>query len=122
MAEVTIRLSKAIKEFNLSIDHIVGFLATRGLKIESNPNTKLSGEAYALLQKEFQPDKIAKEEAIKVTQTKLRKDTSVILDVESKLKTSPRKDDETPEILIKGFKEEKEKKKPVVVKEEKVEE
>ena len=62
-AEKTFRLSKAIKEFNLSLDHIVDFLTKKGFKVESNPNTKLPGDAYALLLKEFQGDKSAKEEA-----------------------------------------------------------
>src|SRR5688572_14388945 len=101
-AEKTIRLSKAIKEFNLSLDHIVDFLAKKGLKVESNPNTKLPGEAYNLLQKEFQPDKIAKEEALKITHGKLRKDTPVILDVETKAKPVSKREEDGAEILIKG--------------------
>ena len=52
--EKTIRLNKAAKEFNLSMDHIVDFLSKKGFKIESNPNTKLPGDAYTLLLKEFQ--------------------------------------------------------------------
>src|SRR5437764_2073810 len=98
----SIRLSKAIKEFNLSLDHIVDFLAKKGLKIESNPNTKLPGEAYALLQKEFQPDKIAKEEALKITHGKL-KNTPVVLDIETKTKPPPKREEEAPEILIKDI-------------------
>ena len=43
MAEVEkiMRLNKAAKEFNLSMDHIVDFLSMKGFKIESNPNAKL---------------------------------------------------------------------------------
>ena len=85
MAEVekTFRLSKAIKEFNLSLDHIVDFLTKKGFKVESNPNTKLPGDAYALLLKEFQGDKSAKEEAQQLAQNKMRKET-VILDAQEK--------------------------------------
>src|SRR5882724_5745482 len=97
--EKTIRLSKAIKEFNLSLDHIIDFLAMKGHKIESNPNAKLPGEAYDLLQKEFQPDKIAKEEALKVTHGKLR-NTPVVLDIETKAKPASKREEETSEILI----------------------
>ena len=116
-AEKTIRLSKAIKEFNLSLDHIVEFLTKKGFSIESNPNTKLPGDAYALLMKEFQGDKSAKEEAQQLSQTKLRKDTPVVLDAEGSKKTGTKKDDESSEILIKNMsvadylKEEKPKKK-----------
>ena len=76
-AEKTIRLNKAAKEFNLSMDHIVDFLSKKGFKIESNPNTKLPGDAYNLLLKEFQGDKSAKEEAQQFAQSKIKKDTPV---------------------------------------------
>jgi translation initiation factor IF-2 len=103
MAEVekTFRLSKAIKEFNLSLDHIVDFLTKKGFKVESNPNTKLPGDAYALLLKEFQGDKSAKEEAQQLAQNKMRKE-SVILDAQEKPKAPSKKDDDSSEILIKN--------------------
>ena len=82
MSEVTIRLSKAIKEFNLSLDHIVGFLVNKGIKIDSNPNSKLPGDAYALLVKEFQSDMVAKEEAKHITDSKIKKEP-VVLDASS---------------------------------------
>ncbi len=100
--EKTIRLSKAIKEFNLSMDHIVDFLSKKGFKIESNPNTKLPSDAYTLLLKEFQGDKILKEEAQQLTQTKLKREGAVVVDAETTRKPSSKKDVETPEILIKG--------------------
>jgi len=101
-AEKTIRLSKAIKEFNLSLDHIVDFLAKKGYKIESNPNTKLTGEAYSLLQKEFQSDKSAKEEALQLSLSKMKKDASVVLDAQDQKKQPVRREEESQEILIKG--------------------
>ncbi len=103
MAEVekTFRLSKAIKEFNLSLDHIVEFLTKKGFKVESNPNTKLPGDAYALLLKEFQGDKSAKEEAQQLAQNKIRKE-SVVLDAQEKPKSSSKKEDDGDEILIKN--------------------
>ena len=116
-AEKTIRLSKAIKEFNLSMDHIVDFLSKKGFKIESNPNTKLTGEAYSMLQKEFQSDKSAKEEALQLSLSKLKKEPSVVLDAEERKKPSKGKEDDSKEVLIKGVsvgdyaKEEKPKKK-----------
>jgi translation initiation factor IF-2 len=100
--EKTIRLNKAAKEFNLSMDHIVDFLSKKGIKIESNPNTKLSGDAYVLLLKEFQGDKVAREEAQQLSQSKLRKDTPVVLAADDRPKTTAKKDDESKEILIKN--------------------
>ncbi len=101
--EKTIRLNKAAKEFNLSMDHIVDFLSKKGFKIESNPNTKLPGDAYTLLLKEFQNDKSAKEEAQQFAQSKNKKDNSLILEAENRPKSTTRKDEESKEILIKNM-------------------
>ena len=122
MAEVekTIRLSKAIKEFNLSLDHIVDFLTTKGIKIENSPNSKLPGDAYALLMKEFQGDKSAKEEAQQLAQSKIRKESAFIVDAPEKAKPTSKKEDDSEEILIKNVgSSAKEKEEPV--KEKKVE-
>jgi len=62
----TIRLSKAAKEFNVGTSTIIDFLAKKGHQIESNPNTKISEDVYAILVKEYQSEKIAKEESKKV--------------------------------------------------------
>ena len=101
--EKTIRLNKAAKEFNLSMDHIVDFLSKKGFKIESNPNTKLPGDAYTLLLKEFQGDKSAKEEALQFTQSKIKKESAFVLEAEDRPKAISKKDDDSNEILIKNM-------------------
>ena len=58
-----IRLSKAAKEFNISPAMIVEFLGKKGHKVDSSPNTKLNGEMYALLVKEYQGEKEVKKNA-----------------------------------------------------------
>lgn len=63
---ITVRLVKAAKEFNIGISTIVDFLSKKGHKIESSPNTKLSPEMYELLMKEFQSEKTVKETAKKI--------------------------------------------------------
>ncbi|MCX6273947.1 MAG: translation initiation factor IF-2 [Bacteroidetes bacterium] len=100
--EKTIRLSKAIKEFNLSMDHIVDYLSKKGIKIDSNPNGKLPGEAYSLLLKEFASDKTAKEEAAQITALKVKKDVPVVLDAQVKPKIEPKQDEDVREVLIKN--------------------
>lgn len=62
----SIRLSKAVREFNVGMSTIVDFLKKKGYEIESNPNTKLSGEIYDLLMDEYQTEKNVKEEAKKI--------------------------------------------------------
>ncbi|MBS1651097.1 MAG: translation initiation factor IF-2 [Bacteroidetes bacterium] len=83
----SLRLSKAAKEFNLSLGKIVEFLASKGFKVESNPNAKIGDEEYKFLQKEFAGDKVAKQEAATVTQVKLqlsKKETIVLEDIKVK--------------------------------------
>lgn len=74
----TIRLNKVLKEIGVGIDHVVDFLDKKGVKVEKNPNAKISMEAYDLLLKEFQSDKQAKKSAEEITTQKLRKDNLVI--------------------------------------------
>ncbi|TVQ10985.1 MAG: translation initiation factor IF-2 [Bacteroidetes bacterium] len=60
-----LRLSKIAREFNIGTSTIVDFLAKKGMSIDSNPNTKLSQEAYEMLAKEFQKEKSLKDEVRK---------------------------------------------------------
>lgn len=62
----TIRLSKAAKEFNVGMGTILDFLAKKGFQVDSSPNTKLTGEMYALLVKEYQGEREVKIEANKL--------------------------------------------------------
>ncbi len=76
--EKTIRLSKVTKDLNIGLEHLVEFLDSKGMKVDRNPNTKISQEAYALLQREFQSDKMVKQDAIEITKEKIRKEGTVI--------------------------------------------
>jgi len=73
-----IRLNKVLKEIGVGIDHVVDFLDKKGIKVEKNPNAKISVEAHELLLKEFQSDKQAKKSAEEITTQKFRKDNVVI--------------------------------------------
>ena len=55
----SIRLNKLVKEFNVSIDRIYGFLEEKGLE-DLNPNTKVSNQVYMDLLGEFDSEKKAK--------------------------------------------------------------
>lgn len=60
------RLFKAAKELNVGVQTIVDFLHKKGIQVESNPNTKITTEAYLLLEKEFGKELKLKAEASKV--------------------------------------------------------
>ena len=61
----TIRLSAAAREFNVGVTTILEYLTKKGVKIDSNPNSKLTSDVYALLVKEYQRDRAVKQEAEK---------------------------------------------------------
>ncbi len=60
-ASKVVRLSKAAREFNISIDSVIEFLGKNGFAIDRNPNTKLDPQMYELLFNEFQEEKHVKE-------------------------------------------------------------
>lgn len=63
MSEVNpvVRLSKAAREFNISIDSVIEFLGKKGFVIDRNPNTRLEPQMYELLFNEFKEEKHVKE-------------------------------------------------------------
>ncbi len=63
---MSIRISKAAKEFNVTVGRIADFLTSKNHAVEANPNAKLDDEQYALLQQEFGADKEIHEEASKI--------------------------------------------------------
>jgi len=61
MAEVKkMRLSKVLREFNISLDRAVEHLSSKGITIEARPTTKISESEYLVLSEEFQTDKSKK--------------------------------------------------------------
>lgn len=119
-----VRLSKAAREFNVSLDTIVDFLGNMGFEVERNPNSKLSPEMYTHLTAEFAEEKHVKEIAKKKGLEYLGKETISIADVKEKEDTEPIEDFVQDEIMItdKGVRYETEKvdepKKPEPVKED----
>ena len=63
MAGKPIRLGKAASELNVGLPTLVDFLDKKGLKIDSNPNTRLEPEHYDLLCQEFAADHDLKEQS-----------------------------------------------------------
>jgi translation initiation factor IF-2 len=65
----TPRLLAAAKEFNIGKDTLIEFLGSKGFE-GMNPSSKLTEEMYRMAIQEFQPDKVAKQNAEKVELTK----------------------------------------------------
>jgi translation initiation factor IF-2 len=91
---------KVAKELNIGLGTIAEFLNGQGFKVEARPNTKLSGDMYNALLKEYQGDKILREEAKSIVIGRIRRD-----DASNTIETptpSPKREEEAEEILIKN--------------------
>lgn len=79
MAGKVTRLSKAARDLNVGIATIVEFLNSKGIEIDSNPNTKLNPEYYELLSVEFAEDQSLKEQVQERKGTRIEKRKTVSL-------------------------------------------
>jgi translation initiation factor IF-2 len=93
------RLGKVAKEFNVGLGTMIDFLAGKGVKVESNPNTKVDDATYEILAKEFASDKLLKEKSIKLGQEKTARETITIDQVSTREKE---KEEIRDEVLIKN--------------------
>ena len=63
----TMRLSQVARKLNVGLTTIVDTLNGKGHDISSSPNTKITGEQYSILQREFKGSAQDKEEASELT-------------------------------------------------------
>jgi translation initiation factor IF-2 len=95
---------KVAKELNIGLSTIADFLNGKGFQVDAKPNTKLNGDMYNALLKEYQGDKILKEEAKGIVIGKIRRDdaNTVIDSQDTPLAPLQRAEEEQEEILIKN--------------------
>tara|TARA_B110000444_G_scaffold73027_1_gene68664 strand:+ start:293 stop:2878 length:2586 start_codon:yes stop_codon:yes gene_type:complete len=83
MSEIKLtRLNKVLREFNISLDRAVEFLATNGYDIEARPTTKISSDQYNLLLQEFQSDKSSKVESHGLSEEKRKEKEELRIQLE----------------------------------------
>jgi translation initiation factor IF-2 len=71
MGEIKLtRLNKILREFNISLDRAVEFLASNGHEIDARPTTKISPDQYTLFLNEFSSDKSSKVESHDLSEEK----------------------------------------------------
>ncbi len=76
------RLNMVLKEFNISLDRAVDYLNEKGIEVDANPNTRISGEVYDVLFNEFASDKDRKEASIEVGEEKRKEKEALKLERE----------------------------------------
>jgi len=92
MAGKVQRLGKVAGELNVGVSTLVEFLQSKGIAIDPNPNSKLEGEHFEMLQKQFADDQTLKEQA-KLTAIKREKRETISLK-DTKPETNEVQDDE----------------------------
>lgn len=81
------RLNKVAKEYNISIATIIDFLGTKGVKLDSNPNTKVEEEVLVILDAEFADDKTAKQASENVAISREKRESLSLKDVKKDKKS-----------------------------------
>ena len=85
------RLNKVLREFNISLDRAVEFLASSGHIIEARPTTKISESQYNLFLDEFSSDKSSKVESHDLSEEKKKQKEELRLKLEKEQEEKDRK-------------------------------
>ncbi len=98
------RLSKVARDFNVGISTIVDFLHKKGFDIDTNPNNKISDDAFHLLEKEYKGDVSLKKESelINLKSHRSVKESLSLEDVKDSSHKHVDDDYEEEEVMIKG--------------------
>ncbi|HNX54185.1 MAG TPA: translation initiation factor IF-2 [Prolixibacteraceae bacterium] len=98
------RLSKVARDFNVGISTIVDFLHRKGFDIGSDPNSKISDDAFTLLEKEYKGDISLKKESEKINLKSHRgtHESISLEDVKDAGHKHQEDDYEDDEVIIKG--------------------
>ncbi|WP_224487659.1 translation initiation factor IF-2 [Robertkochia flava] len=95
MAEnAKLRLNKVLREFNISLDRAVEYLASKGIEIEARPTTKISGDVYEVLMQEFQTDKSKKVASKEVGEEKRKEKEAIRQELEKEQELKRQKEQE----------------------------
>ena len=75
---MSVRLNKVVRDLNVGIDTVVGFLQKKGIQVASTPSAKIRDEQYDLLVKEFAPHKILKKESDNISLERQKRPTPAV--------------------------------------------
>jgi translation initiation factor IF-2 len=102
MAGKPIRLGKAASELNVGVSTLVEFLDSKGIKIDSNPNTKLEENQMDMLRSEFSADVDLKEQSKNTNVNREKRETLSLKDTreievkQEEIEEEIEEEDETP--------------------------
>jgi len=99
MAGKAQRLGKAAGELNVGVSTIVEFLASKGIAIDSNPNSKLESDQYDMLRTQFAADQNLKEQSKMTAVKREKRETITLRDVKADDQPAADEDDFDQTIL-----------------------
>ena len=94
-----VRLSKVLRELNISIDRAIDFLESKNIDIEKRPTTKISSEIYELLSGEFQTDASKKVASDELGAAKLKEKEALRLKREIELEEKLKKEVSASQVI-----------------------
>ncbi|EMR02262.1 translation initiation factor IF-2 [Cesiribacter andamanensis] len=94
------RLGQVARKLNIGKDTIIEFLEKKGHEVENNPNAKISGDQYRVLEREFASSAMDKEEAHSLSIGR-KSNQNVVIDADSDEPSGSSADDDD-QIYIKG--------------------
>ena len=95
-----VRLSKVLRELNISIDRAIDFLESKNINIEKRPTTKISSEIYELLSGEFQTDASKKVASDELGAAKLKEKEALRLKRETELEEKLKKEASASQVAL----------------------
>ena len=94
------RLSKVAKELNVGIANIVDYLASKGVKVDGRPNTKITPDAYEILKQQFSADVEQHKRSTEVAQA--RREEKQALKEEAAKKTDKKTEVVKAKVIVSG--------------------
>lgn len=92
--ERVIRINKVLRELNISLERAVDYLKDKGIAIDANPNAKISGSEFNILQSQFAGDRGNKEASKEVGEEKRKEKEALRVEREKEIEDKRRQDEE----------------------------
>jgi len=93
------RLNVILREFNISLERAVDYLKEKGIEVEANPNTKITGDIYNVLFNEFASDADRKKASIEVGEEKRKEKEAIKLEIEEEQRRKLEEEAKKTEII-----------------------
>ncbi|WP_282787844.1 translation initiation factor IF-2 [Flavobacterium croceum] len=100
MSEGNIRISKVLRELNISLERAVDYLKDKGIAIVANPNTKISDDVYGILCNQFAGDKGNKEASKGVSEEIKKEKEALRLEREKELEEKRKQEEERQRLEV----------------------